>query len=114
MYKVLCIRAMTGWVFLGGSGKLGVGWGGLRQGRAGGLLKEGTDRSSVTLHICLEVQKVCGAKVYIPLKGSQQGWAATPHDSPCIVQRSASTMGYLLPEFPGFDTCPQPRQVLAF
>lgn len=104
MYKVLCICAMAGWVFLGGSGKLCVGRK-LRQGRAGGLLKEGTDRSSVTLHICLEVQKVCGAKVYILLKGSQLGWAATPHDSPCIVQRSASTMGYLLPEFPGFDTC---------
>lgn len=64
---------------LGGSGKLCVCVGGeLRQGRAGGLLKEGTDRSSVTLHICLEVQKLCEAKVYILLKGSQRGGCYLP------------------------------------
>lgn len=100
---------MTGFVVLGVSGKL-LWCELLKHWRVGGSVKEGTNSgtwllSTVTLHICLEVQKVCGAKVYILLKDSQQGWVATSHDSPCIVQRPASTMSHLLPEFPGFDIC---------
>lgn len=86
LVRVLWLKYIQGALYLGhvrlgGSGWLwkavgGRGWGGeLRQGRAGGLLKEGTDRSPVTLHICLEVQKVCGGQGIHTTERFSGGWA---------------------------------------